>query len=377
MKRIIVYGIYGIELRRQIEFHLDRCRYEIIGFTDRFYNEDIVDGKRFFLLEELSAIEFNYIVLAIVDGVDETIELLKRYGVVKEQIVFPEILLWNNSAKRMPNLVRRIKGFSNVERIDALMFGLSYSYRCINKKSLSVRCFDYSAFGLDMYYNFKLYDFTKENRSDVLENVKYIFMVFPFYYFDYDMSASPSQYSSGQIFSVRELDDWHNAEKANRSEEYIVSYGMFGESISEFYNLDSPRMVWDTYNGLPGKGSLQHIWWKHYPKTSAENVRLMNKYVNEFVDNGWRPVMIIPPIYYKGMDELSVQAYEIKYEYFYSCVNERIDSAIELWDYSEKYPDERPLFYNIDHLNYYGRDVFSSELNSRMLIEGMRGNVNE
>lgn len=52
MKRIILYGVGNIDLRRKIENFLGDG-YEIIGYSDGIYSYDIFDGKRFFQLEEL------------------------------------------------------------------------------------------------------------------------------------------------------------------------------------------------------------------------------------------------------------------------------------------------------------------------------------
>lgn len=44
MKKIILYGVTSVELRRNIEFLLDRD-WEIVGYSDTHYREDVLDGN--------------------------------------------------------------------------------------------------------------------------------------------------------------------------------------------------------------------------------------------------------------------------------------------------------------------------------------------
>lgn len=53
MKRIIVYGIWNIEIRRKIEFFISKDEYEIIGYSDTYAQYDELDGKNFFTPVEL------------------------------------------------------------------------------------------------------------------------------------------------------------------------------------------------------------------------------------------------------------------------------------------------------------------------------------
>ena len=61
MKRLILYGVRHVELRRNVEYFLDNS-YEIVGYSDSYYTTDVLDGKRFISPEMLSHMEFDYII---------------------------------------------------------------------------------------------------------------------------------------------------------------------------------------------------------------------------------------------------------------------------------------------------------------------------
>ena len=61
MKKIVLYGVRHVELRRDIEFFLDDG-YEISGYSDTYYQSDVLDGKRFIPPEQLRNEEFDFII---------------------------------------------------------------------------------------------------------------------------------------------------------------------------------------------------------------------------------------------------------------------------------------------------------------------------
>lgn len=52
MKKVILYGVTCVELRRNAEAFLDD-EFEIAGYSDTYYTKDVLDGKPFFPPEEL------------------------------------------------------------------------------------------------------------------------------------------------------------------------------------------------------------------------------------------------------------------------------------------------------------------------------------
>lgn len=57
-KKVIVYGVKNVELRRKIEYFLGED-YVIIGYSDGIFTHDVLDGKRFIPPEELCGQEYD------------------------------------------------------------------------------------------------------------------------------------------------------------------------------------------------------------------------------------------------------------------------------------------------------------------------------
>ena len=62
MKKIVIYGVKNIGLRREIEAFLDD-NYEIIGYSDGHYERDIWENKRFIPPGNLCHEEFDLVLL--------------------------------------------------------------------------------------------------------------------------------------------------------------------------------------------------------------------------------------------------------------------------------------------------------------------------
>ncbi len=368
--KIIIFGCYAIEMRRQIEFFLDdEC--EIIGYTDEYMSEDILDGKKFIPLEKLYEAKFDYIVLALPneDAKSQAINLLGAFGVVSKKVIYPEILEWSNNGKFQRDIITEIDEYESDEDIKALMMGLSYSRRGINEKRIGVKYFNYSCPGMDLYYNNKLLEYTIKNRNDIINKVKYVFLVMPYYYFDYDESATLASYYTGHISNLTCLNDFHNAEQIPATYPYIASFKMFARKIHKFYRSTAcpqNRSIWEKEN----RGVLLGFWNRVYENVEKENRNIFSDILKMCNNNNWRLIVIIPPVFIRGLCEKSQKAFNNKKELFYSIYNE-IKGNSEIWDFSENY-SEKVHFDSYDHLNYFGSQIFSDDLNSKMLSENVR-----
>ena len=135
MKKVILYGVCQVELRRDIEYFLDDG-YEIIGYSDTYYTSDVLDGKRFIPPEQLPDMEFDYIILlSFKENVltDMRSSLIDQ-GVLPEKIIWPTMFLHQGKEKKMQvDLIGDIEAQYQGE--EGLIFGLSYSLRGIFEKS--------------------------------------------------------------------------------------------------------------------------------------------------------------------------------------------------------------------------------------------------
>lgn len=234
MKKIILYGVTSVELRRNIEFFLDKgCK--IIGYSDTHYREDVLDGKPFFAPEELRHREFDCVIpLSFQTEVLEIMcQHLLAHGVPREKIVYPVVFLHRNAEKCQLDLIADIQEHDHQE--EGLIFGLSYSLRGICTDKLTSRYYDCSWSSLDLYYNIRLFQYMV--KHELLTTVRSVLLCFPYYYFDYDMSRFLHLYENGHIFAVRQLDDWHHFREVPGAADYVENYRMFGQKLSEFYHF--------------------------------------------------------------------------------------------------------------------------------------------
>jgi len=362
MRRVILYGVRHVELRRDIEYFLDDA-YEIIGYSDSYYTSDVLDGKRFIRPEQLSNTEFDYIIpLSFKEPTLTDMEAnLKAWGCLPQKIVRPTMFLHQGSEKMQVDLIADIEAQYQGEK--GLIFGLSYSLRGILKKKLRPVFYDCSWHGLDLYYNYRIFQYMW--GRGLLSEVRIAFLVFPYYLFNYDMSRAMYHYRTGQMFALRGLDDWHNYQQLAGASDYIENYRMFGRKISDFYHFYRyEHQNRGIYQGGDGEANLDGLWFQSHPDTISENKMLYSNFCRELTEKGIFPILIIPPYYLRGLNRLSIEAFENMKVEFYQ-IAKTID--VHTFDYSGIFADKRELFADLTHLNSDGAEIFTRILNEEVL----------
>lgn len=368
MKKIILYGVTSVELRRNIEFFLDEG-YEIIGYSDTNYREDVLDGKAFFPPEELHRYEFDCVIP--LSFKKEVLEMMRRHllahGIPKEKIVYPVVFLHRNAEKCQLDLIADIQERDHQEK--GLIFGLSYSLRGICTDKLADRYYDCSWSSLDLYYNIQLFQYMA--KHGLLATVKIVLLCFPYYYFDYDMSRFLHLYENGHIFAVRQLDDWHHFQEVPGAADYVENYRMFGQRLSEFYHFR--RFGFQSqgvYCGQDGKEMLNKVWFRRYEDTFAENKTLFIQFIRELLQRQILPVLIVPPFYLNGINEISKKAFSEKKVRFYEAlqdVQSISECNLRIFDYSGIFANKREYFMDVTHLNSLGGEAFTRILSKQVL----------
>lgn len=374
MKKIILYGVTSVELRRNIEFFLDRD-WEIVGYSDTHYREDVLDGKPFFAPEELCHCEFDCVIPLSFQR--EVLEAMCRHllvhGVPREKIIYPVVFLHRNAEKCQLDLIADIQ--ERDHREEGLVFGLSYSLRGICADLLAGGYYDCSWSSLDLYYNYQLFQYMAERG--LLATVRSVLLCFPYYYFDYDMSRFLHLYENGHIFAVRQLDDWHHFREVPGAADYVENYRMFGQRLSEFYRFR--RFGFQSqgvYRGQDGGETLNPIWFRRYEETFAENKALFAQFVRDLLQRRISPVLVVPPFYLNGINETSKIAFTEKRARFYGVlgdVQSILGIRLRVFDYSGTFADKREYFMDITHLNSCGSEAFTGILNEQILRGGVPG----
>ena len=360
MKKIVFYGVANCALRNKAEHYLDD-NYIVIGYTDSFYTEDILQGKRFIPLEKLAIEEFDYIVILAASVKNQNLikENLRRIGVMKEKILCP-FFLYNDSFYYTPDLRKELKFHlekNNLEQGMDVVLGLSYSLKGIDERRLEGNFYDFSWHSLDLYYNLRL---LKEAGK-----INTALLCFPYYYFDLDMSKSLEIVSKPNFWAIRGFEDWHNALNGNEDIiEYITIYDMFGK---HFFAETEGRKYWKTLYEIldkeDGSCELSPIWKREYKETFEENGILLEELLRYLSKMKSKIIFVVPPhLYLPCIKEELYPVIETKKKRFYQLINSMQESySFEVIDAFEIMQD-KIYWADQGHLNEAGKQEFTNFL---------------
>lgn len=371
MNKVVICGLRDIETLRAVEHFLDDS-YQIVGYSDIYL--PIVNSYKtgkIYSLDQLKTLSFDYIVLASFNNAYllEVIRALNMFGYSKN-IIVPYILRPDSPEKHQEDKVRKIN--CSHEKFFGIILGLSYSLSGIDKQSLSQKFFDFSWRGQDMYYNFQLlkYSFSIGKFADV----KQALLVFPYYYFDYDQSRSYAQYESGQIFGVHALNDWHNFHKIKENygmvTNYIINCQMFGKKLAAYYSYEDIAKNYSVYQGEYKAGKLPKGFFRDFPETEIENRLVFKSLIKTLLYRQIIPILVIPPLFIEALNNESYTRLEVIKNKFYSIVRTAINELgvnLQVYDFSRIFPNERPLFRDVEHLNSNSAVVFADVINKQIL----------
>ena len=362
-KEVLVFGVEDTVLRSRIERYIGE-EYRIIGYSDLVHDADIIQGR--FFVDKTSITDYNLHAIVLCSTEKDEISELKEYiGNIGYEgyVIDPKILYYRNCVY-IPDLVWEIVNGKSIrvdDHVSGLILGMSYSFFGIDERNLSGNWINLSYRGIDMFYNIELYNLAMKG----FETIKHVIFVMPYYYFDYDMSQLPFEYSSGQIFAVRKL-GWHNAEKKSDSEviqNYILCDKLFGDRFFAenrgnkfFYNEGRKEPF---YNG-----SLSHLWTDRNTPIESENADLFASLLDDLLMRGIHISIVIPPLYSKCLSNDDLIVINKSKEFFYKTIEQfRIKGV---YDYFGVYDDDIDLFWDFEHLNYSGKEEFTELLNKEV-----------
>ncbi|MGG7177906.1 SGNH/GDSL hydrolase family protein [Clostridium paraputrificum] len=187
--RIIVYGIGS-----KSKFVSDKLKkdHKIIGYTDNRSNNKSFNNARFYKLEELSDIDYDYIILAI-DNV-EACKVIVKYLNKKFKIDSSKIVDFYhlyNSGVSSQKVDRVMQDPSNKGSYDGIVLGVSHSALGINPKYLKGKFCNLAVSSQDIFYNLKTLEYCMENYQNKIKNLKYAILdIFDYNYLNYDVSLT-------------------------------------------------------------------------------------------------------------------------------------------------------------------------------------------
>lgn len=392
--KIVIYGLgkEALFVKRMI-----KASHQILGFTDSFAQIEWYDECRYYKIDELKDISYDYIVLAlkgrkVSDTVRET--LVEKYHIREECIVdFFEMYAEQKIDKVMQACVRKC---------DGVILGISHAALGINPRYLAGECRNLANGSEDIYYHYQVLKKCVASYGDKVENLKYVIVdLYDYTIFNYDASLSEQilfYWSHGGL-----MEDKHhfarNTHYSKSLEEEMKAKGYYSlvenklrllrknlfdekliqKELQELYSTEEP--IYLGYNDFPLETqfsscisqepqipfNMHYMGEKRYPDTMQENIYWLEQTIKLLleINQNIKIYFLLMPRYYKLEEYHNVLLQDYREEF------ERIINKFER-AYGIKYLNMKnvdgisrnPHFYrDTAHLNYYGSIAFTNILN--------------
>lgn len=122
--------------------------------------------------------------------------------------------------------------------------------------------------------------------------------------------------------------------------------------------------------GTPdGTTMLDQIWCVDHEETVAEGQELLQEFVEKAEARGIAPIVIVPPVYLKSVNRVSLGAFQAKRKKFYEVLDavKSKDEKIKVFDYADAFTDRKEYFRTVTNLNVKGRLAFTDLINRDLL----------
>lgn len=364
MEDVIIYGVDNSTKRLEIEYLLDSDKYRILAYSDSFHHYKYWGGRPFIPIEDIGRCECKYIIVAC-DSTEVYSEIksnLEKNGVPADKIIRHYFFKFSH---RLMNYYLDELFTQSPLPYEGIILGNSYALRGINTSCLS-KCFcNLGWHGLDMYYSYKLLKYLKQTSPSKMADIKYVILVFPYYFFNYDMSVSLYQIQTGQIWALSHLEDWHNIYKLPEFREYrrmyLINKELFGKnvnrnSLSAWSGNDNLVFNWREEK----EHKLSHTWSCIHTATIQENIAVFHELLEFIMENNIKPILLITPYHHLFHEKYPAEIAEMKDKYYELLKEEELCKEIRVVDkfccdmsYDDKY------WADMTHLNSVGADALS------------------
>ncbi len=373
--RIILFGIgQGLDL---VETKIKK-QHEIVGYMDSFSQITVFKEKPFYLLEDISKLDYDYIVITI-RGCKEAwkvYNLLLEYGVYSEKLVpFYVYANYELSDIKLRN--------HKLENIRGLIFGNSHAAFGFLEENLFVPFLNFAIPSADIYYNYKVFDKCITNYQRNLRSLQYIIIdMFDYVVFNYDASLSANIFD--YILSGGYVDE-HNF-KSNKNFKRSFENSLFEmKSISKVqkkmfeslfsnmdveYNLYSMERWTHIKEDEPAdtKVLIGTLVSKRFKQTIQENIILINKFLHEirlFFPHVKIIFTLIPRyITMEKLGRIFIESWKKEfYDIVYKLCN-KYDAFFLDYKSRKEISENHMFYYDISHLNTTGGMALTSILNN-------------
>lgn len=337
-----------------------------MAYSDSFHHYKYWGGRPFIPLEEIGKQECKYIIVACDTWEvysDIKSNLLKN-GVPEDKII--RHYFFKFSQRTMNYYLDELFTRSSLPW-EGIILGNSYALRGINTACLS-KCFcNLGWHGLDLYYSYRLLEYLKQMAPEKMAFIKYIILAFPYYFFNYDMSASLYQLQTGQIWAISHLNDYHNMDKIREFNEYHNMYLINKELFEKNSNKNS-LSAWMGNDNLvfDGEGKehhLSHTWSCEHTATIQENITIFHALLDFIKQSDIKPLILVMPYHHLFHERFPLEIEQTKNRYYQLLRAEELCRDVKVIDRfccDISYNDN--FWADMTHLNSAGAEEISLSL---------------
>lgn len=355
----------------------------IIGYTDSRSEILLYKGKRFYRLEEIGNIEFDYLVITLVNrrsALEIAAMLEEQYGIPDEKIISYYAYANHELYSIMLNATARTD-------YNCMIFGNSHAQCGIITKYLSMNAINFSVPSQDIYGNYRTFQRIIKEYGDKFSQLKYVIIdLYDYNYLNCDTSLSSwcfyyiaangimdkhnyehnENYRGGISFEQQLLDKCgiiRNSQKSSILESiFSVNEGNIDRS-----NIDINRNHIGKNEPLMEEKILGSLVQKRFENTIKENKALLDQFLMEIRTIAPKAAIIVTLIpRYITMERVCAAFMEEWKKELYEFVFE-LDKKYKIFFFDNKNNTSisgNPYFYkDIAHLNTTGGICFTTILN--------------
>lgn len=222
--KVLFYGI-GVTTERLEERLNTNC--DIIGYTDSRSAITTYKGKKFYGLEEISGLEYDYIIISSDKNrtaLEIAVILEKRYGIAKDKIL-PYYVYAN---RELYSILLNRPGTDGYE---CMVFGNSHARDGILTKYLQVNAINFSTSSQDIYGNYRVFQKVIREYKHKFAKLRYVIIdLYDYNVLNYDTSLSKEIFNYIDGNGIMEKHNFDN----NRN---FTGGGYFEEQVANLLGI--------------------------------------------------------------------------------------------------------------------------------------------
>lgn len=392
--RLIIYG-----LGREALYVKDMVKSPqyIVGFTDSFAEIEMFGGYKYYNLNELERLQYDYIIITLNQRKlsDEIKEMLVTNYHIKRECIINFFEMY--AEQKVDKVMSTCK-----QKCDGIILGISHAALGLNPQYMGGGyCVNLANGSEDIFYHYQVIKKCAEKYGAKIENIKYaIIDMYDYTIFNYDASLSNQilfYWSHGGM--MENLHNFHkNKNFLNSPINVMKEYGYFSltteslrklrskmfdeklvkETLQNMYSNKEPVYLgFNDYplevqfcNGLPQEPflpfDLHYMGEPRYPKTIEENIYLLEQTVKLLrgINSNIKIYFLLMPRYFilEQYHKILLQSYKSDFENIVGKFEKEF-GIVYLNMKDTKTISKNPHFYrDTAHLNYYGAIAFTGIL---------------